>query len=79
MAADLADGLRTGTADAICGDAHFSDLGIFAAPDRRLVFSINDFDDSLPGPFEWDVKHSRQASPLPAVIEALAKRCAAPS
>ena len=40
----------------LCGDAHLSNFGGFAAPDRRLVFSINDFDETLPGPFEWDVK-----------------------
>jgi uncharacterized protein (DUF2252 family) len=56
MAADLADGPRTGLHTQLCGDAHLSNFGIFAAPDRRLVFSINDFDETLPGPFEWDVK-----------------------
>ncbi len=56
MAADLADGPRTGLQAQLCGDAHLSNFGIFAAPDRRLVFSINDFDETLPGPFEWDVK-----------------------
>jgi len=56
MAADLADGARTGLHAQLCGDAHLSNFGIFAAPDRRLVFSINDFDETLPGPFEWDVK-----------------------
>jgi hypothetical protein len=40
----------------LCGDAHLSNFGAFAAPDRRLIFSINDFDETLPGPFEWDVK-----------------------
>ena len=40
----------------LCGDAHLSNFGTFAAPDRRLVFSLNDFDETLPGPFEWDVK-----------------------
>ena len=40
----------------LCGDAHLSNFGAFAAPDRRLVFSINDFDETHPGPFEWDVK-----------------------
>ena len=40
----------------LCGDAHLSNFGVFAAPDRRLVFSLNDFDETLPGPFEWDVK-----------------------
>jgi uncharacterized protein (DUF2252 family) len=56
MAADLADGSRTGLHTQLCGDAHLSNFGIFAAPDRRRVFSINDFDETLPGPFEWDVK-----------------------
>ncbi len=40
----------------LCGDAHLSNFGVFKAPDRRLVFSLNDFDETLPGPFEWDVK-----------------------
>jgi uncharacterized protein (DUF2252 family) len=56
MAADLADGPRTGLQAHLCGDAHLSNFGIFAAPDRRRVFSINDFDETLPGPFEWDLK-----------------------
>ena len=56
MAADLADAPRTGLEVQLCGDAHLSNFGAFAAPDRRLVFSINDFDETLPGPFEWDVK-----------------------
>ena len=56
MAADLAGAPRTGLRVQLCGDAHLSNFGGFAAPDRRLVFSINDFDETLPGPFEWDVK-----------------------
>ena len=56
MAADLAAGPRTGLHAQLCGDAHLSNFGVFAAPDRRLVFSINDFDETLRGPFEWDVK-----------------------
>jgi uncharacterized protein (DUF2252 family) len=56
MASDLADGPRTGLQAQLCGDAHLSNFGIFAAPDRHLVFSINDFDETLPGPFEWDLK-----------------------
>ena len=56
MAADLAAGPRTGLHAQLCGDAHLTNFGIFAAPDRRLVFSLNDFDETLPGPFEWDVK-----------------------
>src|SRR3954452_14125700 len=56
MAADLAGTPRTGFHVQLCGDAHLSNFGVFAAPDRRLVFSVNDFDETLPGPFEWDVK-----------------------
>jgi uncharacterized protein (DUF2252 family) len=56
MAADLAAGPRTGLHAQLCGDAHLSNFGVFAAPDRRLVFSISDFDETLHGPFEWDVK-----------------------
>ena len=56
MASDLATGPRTGLHVQLCGDAHLSNFGVFAAPDRRLVFGINDFDETLPGPFEWDVK-----------------------
>ena len=56
MASDLADGPRTGLHAQLCGDAHLSNFGAFAAPDRRLVVSVNDFDETLPGPFEWDVK-----------------------
>ena len=56
MASDLASGPRTGLHTQLCGDAHLSNFGGFAAPDRRMVFSLNDFDETLPGPFEWDVK-----------------------
>ncbi len=56
MAADLASTPRTGLKAQLCGDAHLSNFGVFAAPDRRLVFSLNDFDETHPGPFEWDVK-----------------------
>ena len=56
MAADLASSPRTGLHAQLCGDAHLSNFGAFAAPDRRLVFGLNDFDETLPGPFEWDVK-----------------------
>jgi uncharacterized protein (DUF2252 family) len=56
MAADLADEARTGLDVQLCGDAHLTNFGVFAAPDRRLVFGVNDFDETLPGPFEWDVK-----------------------
>jgi uncharacterized protein (DUF2252 family) len=56
MAADLAADPDTGLRVQLCGDAHLSNFGVFAAPDRRLVFDCNDFDETLPGPFEWDVK-----------------------
>jgi uncharacterized protein (DUF2252 family) len=56
MSSDLSTGPRSGLHVQLCGDAHLSNFGAFAAPDRRLVFSINDFDETLPGPFEWDVK-----------------------
>ena len=56
MAGDLANAPHTGLEVQLCGDAHLSNFGAFAAPDRRLVFGINDFDETLPGPFEWDVK-----------------------
>jgi uncharacterized protein (DUF2252 family) len=56
MAADLAATPDTGIVVQACGDAHISNFGGFAAPDRRLVFGPNDFDETLPGPWEWDVK-----------------------
>ncbi len=56
MAADLERSPRTGLDVQLCGDAHLSNFGAFAAPDRRLVFDVNDFDETLPGPFEWDLK-----------------------
>ena len=56
MAADLADTPTSGLRVQACGDAHLSNFGVFAAPDRRLVFDINDFDETLAAPWEWDVK-----------------------
>ncbi|HEV7769304.1 MAG TPA: DUF2252 domain-containing protein [Solirubrobacterales bacterium] len=56
MAADLSRTPDSGLQVQACGDAHLSNFGAFAAPDRRLVFDLNDFDESLPGPWEWDVK-----------------------
>src|SRR5690242_11142549 len=56
MAADLALSTNTGIFTQLCGDAHVRNLGAFAAPDGRLVFDINDFDETIRGPFEWDVK-----------------------
>ncbi len=56
MAADLAVMANTGIVTQICGDAHVRNLGAFAAPDGRLVFDINDFDETVQAPFEWDLK-----------------------
>ena len=56
MASDLARTPRSGFIVQCCGDAHLSNFGVFASPERRLVFDINDFDETLPGPWEWDVK-----------------------
>src|SRR4051794_27463357 len=56
MAADLAGRPTSGITVQLCGDAHLSNFGVYAAPDRRLVFDLNDFDETLPGPWEWDVK-----------------------
>ena len=56
MASDLADTPVTGIDVQACGDAHISNFGLFSSPERRTVFDINDFDETLPGPWEWDVK-----------------------
>jgi uncharacterized protein (DUF2252 family) len=56
MAADLAGTPDSGLRVQLCGDAHLSNFGLFASPERRLVFDLNDFDETFPGPWEWDVK-----------------------
>jgi len=56
MAADLASTPRSGISVQVCGDAHVSNFGLFGSPERELLFDINDFDETLPGPWEWDVK-----------------------
>jgi uncharacterized protein (DUF2252 family) len=56
MASDLAQVPATELGVQLCGDAHLANFGIFNGPDRRLIFDLNDFDETLPGPFEWDVK-----------------------
>ncbi len=56
MAADLASTPSSGLRVQLCGDAHLSNFGMYATPERNLVFDLNDFDETLPGPFEWDVK-----------------------
>ena len=56
MASDLSETPTTGIRVQACGDAHISNFGLFSSPERRTVFDINDFDETLPGPWEWDVK-----------------------
>jgi hypothetical protein len=56
MAQDLSPSPVTGLQVQLCGDMHVSNFGVFASPERRLVFGINDFDETIPGPWEWDLK-----------------------
>ena len=56
MAEDLAGTPTTGIVTQLCGDAHLSNFGGFGTPERDLVFGLNDFDETLPGPWEWDIK-----------------------
>jgi uncharacterized protein (DUF2252 family) len=68
MASDLAATPRSGLQVQCCGDAHLSNFGVFASPERRLMFDVNDFDETLPGPWEWDVKRL-SASMLIAALD----------
>jgi uncharacterized protein (DUF2252 family) len=56
MASDLATTPQTGIRVQLCGDAHLANFGGFASPERQLLFDVVDFDETLPGPWEWDVK-----------------------
>nr|WP_201469209.1 DUF2252 domain-containing protein [Microbacterium hydrocarbonoxydans] len=56
MASDLSSSGHTGIITQLCGDAHLSNFGLYSTPERNLTFDIDDFDETLPGPFEWDVK-----------------------
>ena len=56
MAADLAATPVSGITVQMCGDAHLSNFGLFGTPERQMLFDINDFDETLPGPWEWDLK-----------------------
>jgi len=56
MASDLATTPRSGLTAQVCGDAHLSNFGLFASPERAMMFDVNDFDETLPGPWEWDLK-----------------------
>ena len=69
MASDVAGAPRTGLDVQLCGDAHLANFGGFASPERELVFDVNDFDETHPGPFEWDLKR------LAASLEIAARSC----
>ena len=71
MASDLADSPVSGIRVQLCGDAHVSNFGGFASPERELVFDLNDFDETLPGPWEWDVKRLAAS----AVVAARERDC----
>jgi uncharacterized protein (DUF2252 family) len=74
MAADLAVMPRTKLQVQLCGDAHLSNFGLFAAPDRSVIFDVNDFDETNPGPFEWDVKRLATSFVLAARDNGLPKK-----
>lgn len=73
MAADLKGSPRAGLTVQLCGDAHLSNFGFFASPERRLLFDLNDFDETLPGPFEYDVKRMAASFTIAARNNAFSK------
>src|SRR5215217_1276850 len=73
MAADLRDTPVAGLHVQLCGDAHLSNFGAFASPERRLLFDLNDFDETLPGPFEYDVKRMAASFTIAARNNGFAK------
>jgi uncharacterized protein (DUF2252 family) len=73
MAADLAGTPTAGFTSQLCGDAHLSNFGVFASPERRLLFDLNDFDETLPGPFEYDVKRMAASFTIAARNNGLTK------
>src|SRR2546429_9671208 len=72
MASDLAATPSSGLRAQLCGDAHLSNFGAYAAPDRQLVFDLHDFDETLPGPWEWDIKR------LAAILEIAGRAAGVP-
>ncbi|AXJ10998.1 DUF2252 domain-containing protein [Arthrobacter sp. PM3] len=74
MAADLKDTPRAGLISQLCGDAHLSNFGVFASPERTLLFDLNDFDETLPGPFEYDVKRMAASFTIAARNNAFTKQ-----
>lgn len=75
MAADLAGCPVTGLRVQLGGDAHLMNYGAYATPERRLIFDVNDFDETLPGPWEWDVARLCASAPLLAEVRGFSKRC----
>ena len=73
MAADLKDTPRAGLTVQLCGDAHLSNFGVYASPERTLLFDLNDFDETLPGPFEYDVKRMAASFTIAARNNAFSK------
>ncbi|HEY4994178.1 MAG TPA: DUF2252 domain-containing protein [Nakamurella sp.] len=73
MATDLAGTPTAGFTSQLCGDAHLSNFGVFASPERRLLFDLNDFDETLPGPFEYDVKRMAASFTIAARNNALTR------
>ena len=78
MAADLNDTPTAGLDVQLCGDAHLSNFGVFASPERALLFDLNDFDETLPGPFEYDVKRMAASFTIAAVTTASPRPTSAP-
>jgi len=74
MAADLKDTPVAGLDAQLCGDAHLSNFGVFASPERRLLFDLNDFDETLPGPFEYDVKRMAASFTIAAATTSSPRR-----
>jgi uncharacterized protein (DUF2252 family) len=74
MAADLASTPNSGLRVQLCGDAHLSNFGFYASPERNLVFDLNDFDETLPGPFEWDVKRLAASLEIAARSQSFRRR-----
>jgi uncharacterized protein (DUF2252 family) len=74
MAADLAGTPNSGISAQLCGDAHLSNFGLFGSPDRALLFDVNDFDETLPGPWEWDLKRLAASFVLAARDNGLGKK-----
>ena len=73
MSTDLKDTPRAGLVSQLCGDAHLSNFGVFASPERTLLFDLNDFDETLPGPFEYDVKRMAASFTIAARNNAFTK------